>query len=1311
MGTFDLLPVADQRNQGWTPVGTSSLYEAWNNDDDLKYGSSPGHRGWAEVSFPIDTSSLPEGAVMTAVTVFLRARRTGSNIVDTHVTLVSTDGHERYADRSVYPTSTITTFEMGTFAKDPTGQPWDVHRLNQFRVLVQAFASVPDDVRVYKVVARVTYHTRPTVNIETPTGSASSPSPRVQWTYSHESGDAEDYSEYRIFTEADALTSSFNPDVNTPYFQNTVDAGVSSEILPESLPPGKYVIYMRSRSVYGAISKWSSREFEVTGPYPAIPGNDSTNSSPQGGTATVVTDPFEGSAHLTIRDSSNLLSVQQADFDVTEDHLGFLGTNCTLSRETLNVYTRGKGSLRVESTSGTASAVSTFVEVAASTPFTIRAQVLSAATARTATLSVQFYNSQFATVGSIVSANVVDSASTWKEIVATDTTPATAAYFKLTISFDSTAASEVHFVDRVGFMYGTNSPWSSGGHMSRNLLSAYLSTADAFGAAGSHFIANNASTTMARVAATGTGSHGENMFRMTYTGASPSIAHRATGVEFEATTSGTGFTLNKPGSAVDGDLLVAFVTTGTPSTMTVPNGWTLVNFVSTENNNGLYILKRTMLTGDPATWTGSFASASDRRYAIVMAYSGAAPATDQFLSDNVRSDPSGAQIHNTALINNSMSNTWRLSAFSVRNSSAGSFSSANIDPATTVPDIQYVGKGSPWQQGSGSSSYTINRPANVISGDLMLAYVSFQGTGTVTAPAGWTIANQEAVIIGSHSLTFAALKRTATSSEPASWSGSTSISAPLTMTGTEAFRYAKDASLQLTTPTVDNDISGSGSAESTHTDVLNNPSSSSIRVIGYASIEPYGTHVAVTSTENMRRHSGFADDNALTTQMTLSFFDSNGPVSTGDHQQVVYTGPPHWVGVAWFGLVTAQGTVPPPGANEAERKDDVIGSGSSFMHLGVFDSNGVAAVGPTDVYATFSSTSESVVSWIGIIKPASPSVAGLASVKMDSFVDISKLDPVVIERADQKITVVASFLGSTSGTPVFALEFYRANQLLTTVSAEAASFSSTVWSKASATFTLPEGTTRLRPIISALGRDVGDTISFDRLSVAMGDSTGWREGTGRAEHVVWSYPQVQYAEDDGTGYGDWKTLPGLSKNPPEYDPITGLVTFADHSIVPLKQRRYRIQTVSHGLAGDKFVSGYGSATAEVSFIAKYWWLKDIDDPTKNLLLKVDWDAWTVRTTGTAEEFQTLGEDLPFVVGEGFKGDKIEVQIWTNKEEYQALERLVRSRKSLFLQSDVNRAWWVRIVGDISHDVQPTLKRQTNPLRLVTVQFTQVKAEE
>ncbi|MGW6790065.1 hypothetical protein [Streptomyces chartreusis] len=1261
---------------------------------------------------------MPEGAVITSVTIYIRVAKMDSHSRSITVNVICLDDTSKFTTRTIYPTQTPTTYEVATYTRDPLGIPWDIHRINKLLCQCFSVSAVFDCIRVYKVFAQINYRVRPTVTVEAPTGTVLTPSPTVSWTYAQADGDPQAKAEYRIFTAIQEAESTFSPDKTPPVYATTVTGDLTSQILPTSINPDTYAVYVRVYSSYGAKSTWVGRQFSVQGPSPGVPGDDNTVSGTPGiGVVSVVPDAYDSSVSLSLRDSSNLLSVQSADFETLTDAPEYVTTNCTAVQDT-GVYYAGVASLKLTASSAaTMSVLGPFVELAEAAPVTVRAQLRAAVTARTCNVRIRFYDEAFTALAGTITGTVTDSTSTWTEAVATGTSPDGTAYARVEVEVASPANAEVHNADHIGLMYGANAPWSDGGHSSRNILSAFSATGD--DPVGDNWVAGTGSS-ISRVAVTGTGSHGSLTKRLTYTGITPSLAFRATGTAFTSPTSGTDFTLNKPAGVTTGDLMVAFVSSNQHGAITPPAGWTAVNTASVDDGStdtALFVLKRTAGGSEPSTWTdGSLSVASTRRYAVVVAYSGAADAGDQFIAEGVTTRATGTPLYLTsATVANTDSNAWRIAAFAVNDGATGGSLVANIQPPTTANDIAYVGRATAWTATGNATSYVINRPSNVVSGDLMIATVAISDTviAILTAPAGWTIVRQITEPDGSGSLRFAVLKRTAGSSEPTSWTGSLSQTVKPIVVQCVAYRNAELASNQF----IAENTSQNGFGNTINTATITNTDSRAWRICAFGSSGDYFTSWGGTSevTERADDSAEYQISWASYRTATLMMADSNGNVGTGSHSRTGTLNRSYYAAAAWIGLIKPLASAPPAGANETERNDTTVGSSDPWLTTGVYDSNGTVAIGSTSVTGIFTPGSgtdlNSAASWIGIIKPAVPLVSGKTVATMPDPVDISAIDAKILELAGNRVTFVSSFLGSTAGTPYLKLYFYRANQLITSQAIQGTSFGTTVWVKSSGVFDIPEGTTRIKGEVSVTDRAVSDLVYFDRIGIMLGSSPVWRNGTGRSTHAVWHVPVIQYSDDEGVGYGEWKPLSGLTTNPPVYDPLSGIATYTDHTIVPLVNRRYRAQTISYGLLGDQFVSGYGPASDEVSLSAMNWWLKDLTDPLSNIALRVAWESIQVGTTGTSVMYQPLGEDYPLVLTEGYKGDAFELKLRIKRDEYAPLKKLLKSGRTLFLQSDVDQAWWVRPIGDIRAEILPTGRRQVDPIRNVSITFVQVAAPE
>lgn len=1310
----------DFRNEGWTLIGSAvtRLFHCWNNDDDTKYCKSPSNKGRACVTFPTDITTVPDGAVITSVTIKIRCAKQDSQKRTVTVNVLCQDDPSKFTSRTISPTQTIADYEVATYTRDPLGLVWDIHRINKLLCQVFSYSGSFDCIRVYKVFAVINYRVRPVLSVGNPTGTQLTPSPVISWTYTQADGDLQSSADYKVFTAIQAADSSFNPQTADPVYQATVSGDTTSVTLPTSLNADSYVAYVRVTSSFGAKSLWASRAFAVQGPSPGVPSDDNTVSGTPGiGVVSVVPDNYASSVSLQLRDTSNLLSVQQADFETTTDGLEYITTNCAFVQDTSVSYAGvGSGQLAASS-AATMSVRSTRVRCAEGLPVTARSQFKAVATGRTVTIRVLFWDSAFAAVTGTLTASTTDVTSTWKEAVVTGPAPAGTVWASVELEVASPASAEVHNVDHVGLMYGTNTLWSDGGHASRNILSSFSATGE--DPAGTNWVAGTGST-ISRVTAAGTGAHGLQTKRLAYTGITPSLGFRATGANFNSTSSGTDFTLNKPAGVTTGDLMLAFVTSSQYGTVTPPAGWDAVNTAAIDDgttDTALFVMKRTAGGSEPASWTdGQLGTASTRRNARVVAYSGAADASAQFIAEGTSTRATDTPLYLTsAVLNNTDSNAWRVAAFALSDDAGSGSMIANVQPPVTTLPISYVGKGTAWTTTSNTTSFTINRPSGVVSGDLMLAsvLVSDSVTPTVTAPAGWTIVRQFISSDSFASATMAVLKRTAGGSEPTSWSGTLSATVKPVVVESVAYRNCDLAANQF----IAENQSVSGSGDTINTATVSNTDSTSWRLEFYGYSGDYFT--SGSSSEVINRDelsSEYRISSFSYRTATLRVSDSNGPVSTGSHSRTGNLNRSYYAAGSWIALLKQLPSAPAAGANETARlsPNDITGSSTPWMYTGIFDSNAPVASGSTSVTAAFTpgsgSSIQSAASWIGLVKPATPLTAGLTVGTMPAALDVSSVEDWVMQQAGRKVTFACDFLGSTAGTPYLTVYFYRANQLILSETRQGSSFGTSLWIQSAAVFDIPDGTTRIKGEVSVTDRQIGDFVYFDRVGLLLGSSTLWRNGTGRTTHAVWSAPHLQYADDDGSGYGPWYDLPGQVLSPPAFDD-TGLMQYTDQTVVPLKHRKYRAQTVSYGLAGDRFTSGYGPDSDDVTLNAQNWWLKDLSAPDPDtggsLLLRVKAEPIGVGTTNTAAVFQPLGEDLPVVITEGFKGDTLALTLVLNRQEHADLRALLNRGRTLFLQSDVDHAWWVRPVGDLKADIQVTFARKTNPVRFFSLTFVQV----
>lgn len=1303
MGTYTQGASSDYRNEGWSCVGGTNAWSVLSaTGDDSKYISSPAAAQRATVGFPVNLSTtlIPEGAVFQSVTVYIRFKKNTTASTPVTVNVLSSLDPSKYTTRLLYPTENIETVEVGTYPRDTFGNPWGMYELNYLLTQVSTSAGL-NNVNVYELYSVLNFRTRPTVTVTQPLGTVKTPTPLVSWAYAQTDGDRQFSVDCNIFMASTVNDPTFTPEVSdAALFRQNFEGDINSLTLPFSLTPGEYFVYLRVWSVAGAKSLWASQSFTVQGPAPGTPLIES-----------VPLDNDTSSAVLTVRDTSNMLSTGQADAESGE-RLEFSAISCTIASSTSAFYGTGTASWKMTASgTNTMAANAPLCQISGDTPFTAVAQRRSAVTARYTTLSVLFYDVAYNYISSRTTPET-DTTTTWVNQIVTGTTPSNAAYALVQLTVIAPVLNENHYFDAVGLMYGANATWSSGGHFSRNLLDSDYASHPGY----ANWTAT-AGTTVSNYTSgfTALGANNPNALALTGATVAPAIGYVNTGTVFTAATAGTDFTLNKPASVATGHLLVAYVHCDNPVSVTAPTGWTQVAHLDSGSGDqsDLTVLIRTAGASEPSTWTGSFSQNTARRQAVVVAYSGAANATEQFLDDNVSYNNSHSLNKlKSGNVNNTDANSWRVSAFAFNDPVSGGTVTANRQGDYV---IEYIGAATPWTSDSANTTYVVNKPSGIISGDLMLASLSVDGnfsSSNFTLPSGWTLADCSVANAGTNKAnTLLVIQRTAGGSEPNSWSGTCSSAMRSRVTGAVAYRGTETVANGAFI--VDGISTRTSTSNSMTTPTFANTDSRAWSVSFYSS---QGTGNVDRSVANSTPHADTTFYSTVYgTTASLALFDTSGTVSTGNHNYTAVATNTSNSGCSFMGYLKPKVTPPSPPANETQRAVNVAGSGYPWSMLSVFDSAGPVSTGLQSVTATQTPGSGSIynsgTSWVGLIKPASYAPSGVVEASMTDSVDISLIDPVVLTQADNKITFKASFLGSVSGTASLKLDFYRANRYLTTRQTTGNSFGTTAFAQSSATFDLPEGTTNIIGTVSAKGVSVGDIVYVDQVGISLGDSSVWRAGTDLTTHPVWNQPKFQYAEDLGLGYGDWKDLSGTTTVPPLYAPVSGSIAYTDHTLVPGVPRKYRVLTQTYGLLGDIFISPYSLESTPVTLEPTQWWLKDLADPDSNLAVPIRAGDVTIQETSTATVFQPIGRSRPIVVTDGYKGDTFNLTMVLDKEQFVALKALVESGRTLYLQSDVDRAWWVRPTSGVQDATILSADRRTDPVRMVTVSFAEVDPVE
>jgi hypothetical protein len=1342
MAVYDLFPSGDVSDSGWAAIGASTsmwgtLSGAYNVSN---YMSSPPNTGTGIMSFPLNITNLGAGAVIESISLCVTAglgagTPNPGQPASLTVGLMSADEPSRYTQSTIYPTAAVGSsigYTVATYTVDPQGNKWDVQGLNNLWYQFWSKNGITDLVRVYNAWVVVNYKAVPTVTVNQPTGTLNTAAPVISWTYSQSEGDFQASAVYKLFTSDQQAAVGFNPTTSTPVYTGKVSGVTTAVQMTHALPSNSYFVYVQSTSYAGAMSNWGYQQFALAAPTPGVPGiADPSGQTPAGqGIVGVVADVNNGCADVTIQNTSNLLGTHMADVNIDDSGDEWGGVN-VVPVESSTFFFPGDNtgqSWKFQAiAAGNMAADTGFVTVEPGQAYTVCCQALAATTARSVQLGINWYDSSYNYLGSSSSSFTSDVAGTWTQISFVDMDTdglANATKAQLSITVVGCAINEAHYFTHVGIMPGNQTPYTSGGTASTNLLSSWYANAQGSAPSGESWVGTSGTTigTYSGAPLGTSGQSGTNQNSMTCATATGSITTPTAGTPFTASSSGGSFTLNTPSGTAASDLMLAFLTyTSTTATAAnVASGWSVVDS-STATIGGssitLTVLARTAGASEPSSYTALLnnSGVATDRSAVVMRYPGAAPASQQFIAEGANSGTMAGTAFTTPTVTNTDPGAWRVSAIATGATSGTPTFTANTQPPG-IPKIQYVSTAPVYSKWDGTNSYTLNRPPGVQLNDLMIATITADATaGTINAPSGWTVAHS---IVGTGTTgSVLVMKRTATASEPSTWTGSFSTSPTSQgwqkMSTCTAYRNVAAASFQFAA----DGIAQKASTNNMWTPNVTNPNANAWRVVGFFGFGEAGSGNQVISLSGVgasmsARYAGSAQYGSYGSpgagSIGMTFADSAGPVAPS--VQSIHGGAtsPFWSMAAWEAFLLPLSSAPTPPANETSRAAISVGTADS---LAVFDSNGTVAAQQWSVSMTSSTSMTSEVSWTGLIRPAATTVSGYVSATLQTPVPLNQIDSNLITIAGEELTVGASFIGSVAGTAMVTASFYRANQLIQQNTQVAGQFNSTssAWSDCFAMFDIPAGTTAIGMTLASPNHNIGDVVYWNRSMLALGNQGAYQPGTLASSHPIWSYPELQYSEDpgDGTGFGPWTYVPGTKTNVPAFS-STGLLVFQDHSIVPLRNRMYRARTVSYGLGGDKFTSPWSAQSDVVNFSGTQWWLKDLDNPANNLQLSVSWEDITITKQTTGVQFQGLGEQYPVFLTEGYKGDTLTLKLVpVNISDHGKFVNLLTSNKTLYLQSDIDEAWWVQPGSDIASTVLATFNRQSNPLRKVQITFFQV----
>ncbi len=325
--------------------------------------------------------------------------------------------------------------------------------------------------KAYKLGLEITYNEPPVGTATGPTGTVVTARPSVTWTYSDADGDVQTAYQVRVFNATQYGAPLFDPFSSTAAWDSgKVFSAATSVVVGTDLPSGPaYRAY-----VYVWHADVLSTQMKSAGTYSAFTVSLVGPPTP---TLTATADGPNARISLQIQGAVNRLTANQATLET--DTVGWAaGTLTTIARSTAQ-FQQGAACLALTKITSTGSGLAntltglSAVPVVAGQSWAASAYFRAAATVRTCSLTINWYDSAGASTGSpTVGSGVANTTSGWTQATVAGTAPAGAAYAAIVVTVASMAVSEVQYVDAIALMPGASAAtWSTGfGGMTETIM-------------------------------------------------------------------------------------------------------------------------------------------------------------------------------------------------------------------------------------------------------------------------------------------------------------------------------------------------------------------------------------------------------------------------------------------------------------------------------------------------------------------------------------------------------------------------------------------------------------------------------------------------------------------------------------------------------------------------------------------------------------------------------------------------------------------------------------------------------------------------
>ena len=284
--------------------------------------------------------------------------------------------------------------------------------------------------------------TAPTTTLVTPTGTLNTTYPLIGWTYTQADGYAQ--TSYRVTITASGTTYADS---------GVVTSSANQWRSPTTLAAGTYTANV---TTYLTISGQTLASTVATNTFtiPALPPTPTVSS----------VFNADGSVLVTAVAATNMLSSAQSTFDFGFIDTGWTATNATPTTTTAQAQS-GTYSVSLAATSTSMVWTGPLIPVTTDgRAMSASAYTRAAVTSRTPTIALQWIKADGTTIDvTNTGTGVANSTAAWTQITVSATKSANAVYVRPVITFPTTVAAEVQYVDTILLNPGAGTTWTPAG--------------------------------------------------------------------------------------------------------------------------------------------------------------------------------------------------------------------------------------------------------------------------------------------------------------------------------------------------------------------------------------------------------------------------------------------------------------------------------------------------------------------------------------------------------------------------------------------------------------------------------------------------------------------------------------------------------------------------------------------------------------------------------------------------------------------------------------------------------------------------------